>query len=318
MTKLRVDRRWILKQAMLHNKKLLTMNQISWRHHYIPQFYLNGFTNRKGSFKIFDIQKNRFVKDGKDFYPESYFFEEDGNSMITENSKSDFIEEAFKKIDSKTAEILKRINTSTLNDNYNINADDIAWLQYFIGYMYWRIPYNYEIFKSKIKGKKLEDIGIQLIGQQGRKVDVTELEKKLLADSYLLKFMKILYPNITLSEFLDCDTPVYIKPVPDGLPSICSDNPIICRDPSTFRVYSDDFIFPLTSNKLFIRGKNVIKCKNTIKVEIDLLIYKQAEKYVCCTDERYIRELEKIFQTNYRNLDDLRFSIFKQILNYAT
>ena len=28
------------------------MNQISWRHHYIPMFYLKGFTSKSGKFKI--------------------------------------------------------------------------------------------------------------------------------------------------------------------------------------------------------------------------------------------------------------------------
>ena len=81
------------------------MNQISWRHHYIPQFYLNGFTSKNGNFKIYDIQKKFFIKKGKDFTPRSYFFEEDGNTMITDSGNTDFIEESFKDIDSKTAEV---------------------------------------------------------------------------------------------------------------------------------------------------------------------------------------------------------------------
>ena len=42
---------------------------ISSRHHYIPQFYLRGFTNESGNFKIYDVQQKRFIKNGKDFYP---------------------------------------------------------------------------------------------------------------------------------------------------------------------------------------------------------------------------------------------------------
>ena len=51
------------------------LNQISWRHHYIPQFYLNGFTSSKGKFKIFDVEKRSLVRSGKDFSTRSFFFE---------------------------------------------------------------------------------------------------------------------------------------------------------------------------------------------------------------------------------------------------
>jgi hypothetical protein len=293
------------------------MNQISWRHHYIPQFYLNGFTSKDGKFKIYDIQKKDFIKKGKDFSPESYFFEEDGNAMITENGSTDFIEEYFKKIDGKAAEVFNRINKSSSIEKYNINDDDIAMLQYFIGIMYWRIPTNYDEIRSIIDQKKLKELGLILKNKNNETSDDTELENRLKKDVNFFKAMKFHFPIISYPEIFNCKTPLHIKPIPDGLPLICSDNPIICRNPDTFRVYSDDFIFPLTSTKLFIRGEKIIDFMSTVKIEIDLLTYKQAKKYVSCTDERYLTELDKMFLKSNKNLNDLRFSIFKQILNYA-
>ncbi len=289
------------------------MNQISWRHHYIPQFYLKGFTSGNGSFKIFDIQKNRFIKEGKDFYPESFFFEKDANSIYTEKGRSDFIEEAFKIMDTKTAEVFNRLNNSSSNENFNVNDNDIALLEYFIGILYWRIPSKFEELKELIERKKLKEIGLK-INNQGKKTEDSIGEQRLRNDSNFVKSMKFLFPSISYPEVFDSNIP-YIMSLPEGLPSICSDNPIICLNPATFKVYSDDLILPLSSNKLFIRGGKLNDFMSTVKIEIDLLTFKQAIKYVSCTDERYIYMLEDLYQKSYRDLNNLRYSIFKQILN---
>jgi hypothetical protein len=294
------------------------MNQISRRHHYIPQFYLNGFTSKDGKFKIYDIQKKDFIQKGKDFSPKSYFFEEDGNTIITDNGSTDFIEESFQRNESKAAEVFNRINKSSSLEKYNVNDDDIAILQQFIGIMYWRNPTNYDKIKSIIDRKKLKELGLIAKNKNNEIVDDTELEERFKKDENSFKFMKIHLPNISFPELFNCKTPVHIMPIPDGLPSICSDNPIICRNPDTFRIYTDDFIFPLTPTKLFIRGEKIIDYMRTVKIYIDLLTYKQAKKYVSCTDENYLVELDKIFVKHNLNLNDLRFLIFKQLLNYAT
>lgn len=294
------------------------MFQTSWRHHYIPQFYLHGFTSKDGTFKIYDTQRNDFIKKGKYFSPESYFFEEDGNTIITDSGQTDFIEESFKKMDSKAAEVFYRINKSSSKDQYNIDSNDIALLQYFVGIMYWRIPSNYDEIKNIIDQKKLKEIGLIIKNKEGETVEDSQLVKRLKTDVNFFKAMKFWLPSISYPEIFGCNTPLHIMSFAAGLPSICSDNPIICRNPNTFRVYSDDFIFPLNSTKIFIRGQKLVDCMSTVKTEIDLLIFKQAKKYVSCTDERYINELNKLYAQKYKNLDVLRQSIFKRMLTFAT
>ena len=184
--------------------------------------------------------------------------------------------------------------------------------------MYWRIPSNYDEIKYLIDRKKLKELGLIIKNKEGGTVEDSQVEKRLKTDINFFKAMKLWFPSISYPEIFDCSTPLHIMDFPEGLPSICSDNPIICRNPDTFRVYTDDFIFPLNSTKIFIRGQKLIDFMSTVKIEIDLLILKQARKYVSCTDERYIDELNKLYVQKYKNLDNLRQSIFKQILNYTT
>ncbi|MBN2613502.1 MAG: DUF4238 domain-containing protein [Bacteroidales bacterium] len=165
------------------------MNNTSWRHHFIPQFYLKGFTSNDGLLKIYDIQLGKFIKGGKEFSPESYFFEKDGNSFIIDDNKYDFIEDTYKKIDNNIAEIFNRINNSSANENYQLNSKDIALLEYFVGIMYWRIPTNYNEIKNIIDRKRIKELGLVLKDKNDELIDDVELENKLLG--YLLLATKL-------------------------------------------------------------------------------------------------------------------------------
>lgn len=293
------------------------MNNISWRHHYIPQFYLKGFTNENGSFKIFDVERQRFVKNGKDFFPESFFFEKEANTMIGKNGKTDFQELKYQEQDSKAAKIFNKIKNSPREANYDINDDDIAFLQFYLGVMYWRNPTNYEEIEFLIEKKRLKQIGIVTKDSNANTIDDLEYENRIKSNPSFFKLMKLWFPMVSYPEVFECKTPIHIFPFPNGLPSLCGDNPIISRYPTTFRVYTDDFIFPISSTKILIRGERLIPMMSSVKIELDLLIYKQSKKYVCCTSEDYLEKLDWLYSRNYENLDQLRFSIFKQILNYV-
>lgn len=291
------------------------MNNRSWRHHYIPKFYLNGFTSDQGKFKIFDVKKNQFIKNGNEFSPESWFFEKDANTLISENGASDFLETSYSKRDSSVADIFNRINASTAEQKYNLTDEDIAHMQYFIGIMYWRIPANFDEIKNIVDRKKLKELGLILQNRvTGAKIEDEDLEMRIKTDPNFFKFMKSHFPAISFPEVFECKTPLHILPFPAGLPSICSDNPIISRNPKTFRVYSDDLIFPINSNKIFVRGNRSKDFYTSVKVSIDLITFKQAKHYVSCTNERYFDELNNLFDKHNNNLDDVRSYVFDTML----
>ena len=293
------------------------MKTTSWRHHYIPQFYLNGFLSSEGNFKIYDIRKNQFVKHGKDFSSKSFFFEKYGNLLTNEKEETDIIEKEYGKIESKVAVIFNHINSSSI-EKYKITDEDIAMLQFFIGVMYWRIPSNNDQVKSIINRKELKELGLDFKNKDNETATNKELENRIKKDNNFFKSMKLWFPHISYPEIFNCNTPMHIIPIPKGLPAICSDNPIICRNPSTFRVYSDNFIFPLNATNIFIRGETKKDLLSTIKIEIDMLIFKQAKYYVSCTDEKYIEELDKLYFDYYKSTNKLRELIFEKILNYST
>ncbi len=292
------------------------MDNISWRHHYIPQFYLQGFTNEQGLFKIYDVESSRFIKDGKWFSPESYFFERDGNAILIHNEKDDFLEKKYyKDIDQKIAELFNKIRLAKPGTNFGITDDDMPLFQYFVGILFWRLPQNYSRLNYLLKNTDLTKIGFSIKNQSGEIINNSEKGREIIQSPNVFKAMKFLLPNLLFPEILKCETPLHIHEMPKGLPSLCSDNPIIFEDSVLPNIYSDNFILPVTNRILFIRSNKINpNCETNIKIDIDLILLKQSKKYVSCTDELYIHMLNKYFECNYNSIEEVKKKVFSEII----
>lgn len=293
------------------------MNNLSWRHHYIPEFYLKGFANLNGSFKIYDIEKHSFKKNGKDYSPESHFFEKNGNTLFANDGADDFIETKFySQTDNRIAELFNKIKKSDADERFGLSEEDMPILQHFVSIMFWRIPSNYEQIKYLFKTKDLKEFGLSIKSREtGKEVYDESFENKLRNDPNIFKAMKHMLPYITFPRLFDCSTPLTIQTFPEQLPAICSDNPLIFEKSDFPDLYFDDFIFPMSHKHVLIRGKKIRDdVYTTIKVKIDLILLKQAKKYVSCTDQLYVELLNKLFNENYKSIDELKSEVFKELI----
>lgn len=291
------------------------MNNISWRHHYIPEFYLKGFTNQDGKFKIFDVSRQLFIKNGKDFSTESYFFEEDANTIRTDKGEDDFIENRFGDIDNRVAGLFNKLRSAQADTRFGLDEDDMPLLQHFVSVLFWRIPTNYDQIKKLINERELHEFGLLLKSKSTNEiVRDEELENEIRNDPNFFKAIKLLLPYLTYKRLLDCRTPLTIQPFPEQLPALCSDNPVIFESQNP-DIYYDDFIFPLSHTLVFIRGKklndNVLV---HIKIAIDQILLKQAKQYVSCTDMLYVEMLNKLNKKKGRSLEELKNYVFRTLI----
>lgn len=291
------------------------MKETSWRHHYIPQFYLKGFLNENGKFKIYNIIDEIFIQKGKDFSPKSYFFEKDANTVVIGNEKDDFLESLYSQTDNSNSKLFERIRNSQNSEGFGLTDADMPALQYFIALLFWRNPKNYHKLETIVSDSDLKELGITLRNAKGEIVENKEYEQELKNDPNFIKGMKLWIPGITYPRILKCTTPLHIQTFPKELPSICSDYPIIFRNPVDPDVYMDDFIFPLTKELVFIRSKKLNNISTQIKVEIDLIILKQAMKFVSCTDPIYIHMLNRLYEENYSSLGGLIEHVFNELID---
>ena len=298
--------------------RTMSINNTSWRHHYLPQFYLEGFTNDKGLFKIYDVEQDRFVKDGKWFSTESYFFEKDGNTLTVFDEKDDFLEDKYyRDVDRKTAELFNKIKSSKTGSNFGLTDGDMPLFQYFIGTLFWRLPQNYINLNYILQNVDLTKIGFFIKHENGNIVNDTESGKEIINSPNMFKAMKFLLPTLLFPQVVDCRTPLHVQQTAIGkaLPALCSDNPIIFQDSILPEIYKDDFILPLTDKLIFIRGNKLNpNCLTSVRVDIDLILLKQAKKYVSCTDELYIRLLNKYYEHNYSSIEEVKAKVFSRVL----
>lgn len=295
------------KNTIVHKK-----NNISWRHHYLPVFYLKGFTKESGMIKIFDVEKKKFVQNGKEFSPESYFFQKKGNTIIDQdNVESDFLENDYSHFDNNIAKLISKINLSDYTAKHNVSENDMPVLNHFVSLMYWRLPHRKDELKSIIGNNELQNLGLSVHNKDGsiNKESGEELKKRP-GFLTIFKFYNSLMDSV---RGIDCRTPYSILEKYHELPYLCSDNPVIFEKDFCPNVHEDDYIFPLSGTRIFLRASRQEKFDNYMWMLVDMLVYKQAVKFVSCTHEKYIEILENNFEKYGFTVQELKAEIFKKI-----
>lgn len=282
------------------------MDNISWRHHYLPVFYLKGFS-KNGKIKVYDVTKKTFVQGGKEFSPKAYFFEKDGNTVRgLDSEKNDSIEKFYADFDSKMAEIITRINSSNDCNRYHVTEDDMPIINHFVSLMYWRLPHKKEELMNIITNNDLSTLGLNIFNPNGT---INEIQsKKIKNDESFPVIYKIFTSFMDSIRGFNCRTPYRISEKYYELPYLCSDNPVIFEKDKYPNVYEDDYIFPLSGTKIFTKA---LKPENVNPIMVDILLYKQAKKYVTCTDERYIEMLDTCFNMHNMTVEEYKVECFK-------
>jgi hypothetical protein len=293
------------------------MTNKSWRHHYLPVFYLNGFTKGTKQFKIYNVQKGHFVKNGKEFSTNSYFFEQNANSFISATEKDDFLETDFySHFDNKVSKLFETINTSDQKERYSISEKEMPILQHFVSLMYWRLPHKKNEIDYFLNNYDLSDFGLTVFDKNGtRNLDE---EIKLKNNSEFRKGFRFYMSLIDSVRGIECRSPYTILETTDQLPFLCSDNPVLFRKRELPKVFEDNFIFPLNGNKLFIKANMKADFDIFTRLWTDILVFKQAVKYVSCTDSKYIQVLEDYYCKHFKSEEELREQLFDRIEKNAT
>jgi len=283
------------------------------KHHYLPQFYLRGFTNGDGKFLIYAIASRRFKGGGKWFSPASHFFLPDDNIVQTEGLPDDYLEAIYSANESRYARILEKIRV--VDQGFGLDEEDVVWLNYFAGELFWRVPAQRNLISSATSLDQLNHLGVAVIDRRTMKqVDSDQFAVWTKADPHYFKRLRNVLPATNYWNMLDCNWPCRAVTFPNPFPGVCSDNPVILRRPENADAFLDDLIFPLAPNKVFfrIKGMREIFAPN-IKFYIDMLMVLQAKEYVCCVDQNYIHWLMAVFEKNFSSPDDVRKFIFDHL-----
>ncbi len=285
---------------------------ISRRHHYLPIFYLNNFTDENEQFDVLNVKTN-YIKPGP-HYPAKFFYEIDDNNVKIEGKETDFIEKEFGKIDDKASKVFENIRK-----NITLNEEEQSTLAYFINSLYWRIKPNQSFVHSLISNAyTLNDFGLKLVHENGEEIPSNlhaEILQKMKNDNDFFKFYRLMQAPLNYIKHLNSSIPyTHIINLDFNLPSIISDTPFIFNANNVTSPTTEELIFPISNKKVLIKSSvETLKIIPQLRFMIDMYIVEQASEYIAFTDKLYLGLLQKTFENEYLTLENLKKSIFESI-----
>ena len=113
------------------------MEQNSKRHHYIPQFFLKGFTNENNLFYLYKVQQSKIEKNL--YSPNSVFFENYRNTIIYKDEESDIIEKIYSDFDNTFALFFNEVRKGVPEDELFSN-EVLVCIKQFLAIFLCRLP----------------------------------------------------------------------------------------------------------------------------------------------------------------------------------
>ncbi len=264
----------------------------SSRHHYIPQFLINGFTDANGLLFIYDKQSDKILK--KQRPAKAIFFETDRNTIELKNDlKSSVIEDyLYAEIDNKTSKVIKYLQTEKLSD-IDFKTEDTALILFFLISLFWRIP------KTDYASEKLmehSEITSEGIDAEILRNDPTfrKISRAGLFKHHIDEMRKFGMKGTKSFNIHQNENPTYV----------IGDFPFLSRKHSNeFRKFNDtDILFAVSSTRIYSSTNESLKNFAAFNsYSYNARIIEQSVKYIACEDLQvleqsvnYYKELKRL------------------------
>lgn len=269
------------------------MQNDSWRHHYIPQFFIKNFYNSKNEIWVYDKEYDKILKQPK--VSKSIFYEPHKNSLKYDGKLYPEIEEYYKIIDDKHAKHLVDLNLLTKSEIIN-NESITKSLIYFANWLLWRMP-RYD--------KLIEDLITENFYFINSKYYSNKLPNLDLDKSNLIKIIRAYLPFQLLTQnnqILDLKVLV-IETVHPTI--FITDNAILINEhPELLETVPIPFIIPISPNKIFtVLTGDDYTINSSIINQINFELMYRAKKYVASPSRSYLEDYINGYR-KYRNMGD--------------
>lgn len=262
---------------------------VSKKHHYIPRFYLTGFTDSNNLYYIYDKQTKKIWLTT----PENSFAENHRNTgtVVDQNTKEvhkyDLPEEMLAHFDNRSASAVYDIRNSKIDDDI-LTVDRLYALRFFIASTFWRTPANDHIREEIINTHSFEELGFGIFNKGKRQA---ETEQMLMDIDLWHKMYPTLLPLVSFNEPYkrnnSADFKLYYRL---NQTHVVTDNSIILREFKDFSSLNEELIFPISS-KVFVIATARHKPRHlppAFNLKMDILLFDNASRYVACCNKEYL------------------------------
>jgi hypothetical protein len=280
----------------------------SKKHHYLPRYYLKGFTDNDGGFFVYDKHTGKIFSTS----PDAAFFENDLNTVELPNGKqSDFLEDLYTEIENKCWNSLDSIRDSTSHSS--IESLDKMNLFLFLQFLYWRLPSNNSM-ADKLSSQFFREDNVldyaKLLTENGGAVPkevierITNLPAVKKSSKVILPFAPF-FKDRNWWKNLEGWRFVYTGDWQNWY--IVGDNPIITRGESDNDPVNclKEFIFPVSGKILLIGGHCTVGqvLPPEFIVQYSAGIIERAQRFVACQNKSFLEILLKYHEVLVRNAE---------------
>ena len=292
----------------------------SKKHHYLPRYYLNGFTNSDNRFFVYDKLKDKIFLTN----PDATFFENNLNTItFPKEDSSDFLEDLYTEIENQSWGSLDKVRESTCKTP--IELLDRMHLFLFLLFLYWRLPSNIA-YVEKLSEKAFVDNNefdyFTLVNKSGEKApkEVTEILKNSPA---FKKTFKQIIPFIPFYKDKDWAAKLenwrFLYTGDDKSWYIVGDSPIIVKGDGEHDFVNclKEFIFPVSGKILLVNIDKPIDrgLPPEFVIEFNTAIIRKAQRFVACQNKGFLEALIKYykFYVRYEKTNAITQDMFEML-----
>lgn len=259
----------------------------SSRHHYVPQFLINGFTDKNGLLHIYNKQEDKILSNKR--APKSIFFETERNTVkLSDNLKTSMLEDyLYAEIDNKTSKVIKQYQAEELS-KINFQIEDTANLLFFLISLFWRIPKTDYATEDLIERSIIIAEGIEPENLRNnpsfRKISRAFLFKHHIDELINFKSQESKCYNIHQN-----DKPIYV----------IGDFPFLSKVQSNeFRKFDEtDILFAVSSRRIYSSTNESLKNFGALNsYRYNAAIIHQSLKYIACGDLEILEQSIKYYK----------------------
>lgn len=260
---------------------------ISKRHHFIPKFFIKGFTGSDGKLAVFNKTKNQLESSRKS--PKQIFYEWNRNTFEVNGEETDYVENLYKFSEDQFAPLHKKI----ISKDYKIQTEEFFPIIHFLGICHYRVPSQDERAENKIKNSTNDELFFKILKKGSNEEASKDLYERIRNDSSFIESSKMM---LAVSDFIKADLPsnfsdwkIYEAATNVRL-HIVGDNPVILNTEKDPNLYKNELVFPLSNGKTLyhVNGKSIKEITPEHRVCADILMFIQSERYVCGPDNKYL------------------------------
>lgn len=280
------------------------------RHHYIPEFYLRGFADEQKRFYLYLKKEDRIVPSS----PKDAFCEKHRNTirLLKENEREEkILEDLYGKFETKYAPLFQKAKESKYDPRNDVlDIKEKLGLAYFLSTLYWRLPINDSEAEKIIKNGDMKNVGLSLVSKNGS-AGFEWLEEVITKIPEAEKIFRIGLTHTLFSNPKNLENTSFwrFSYWNSGF-FLTSDNPFIYRkNPTRKNIMNEDFLFPISSKRMLIAGKNIKNFSgNHVPMACMQLIHQS--NIVCCEHKEFLEILVK----QYKSISDGLRSNLKNFL----